>query len=52
MRGAAKRVKGVTEAEVDLKAGTARVTYDPAVTNPEKIAEAISASGFPARVSS
>jgi copper chaperone CopZ len=44
------RVKGVSDAVVDLKAATARVTYLPADTTPEKIAAAISSVGFPARV--
>jgi copper chaperone CopZ len=44
------RVKGVTNAVVDLKAATARVTYQAAATTPAKIADAISAAGFPAEV--
>ena len=50
MRGAARKVKGVIDATVDLKGGAARVVYDPAVTGPQQIANAISATGFQARV--
>ena len=44
------RVKGVTGATVDLKAGRAEVTFDPDQTNADAIAAAITAAGFPAKV--
>lgn len=38
---AAKSVEGVRECKADYKAGTAEVTYDPATTSPEAIAQVI-----------
>jgi copper chaperone CopZ len=43
------RVSGVYDAEVDLKGGTATVTFDPARTTPDAIAAAITRSGFQAK---
>lgn len=36
----------------DVSIGSASVTYDAAVTSPEKIAGAVSAAGYPARAAS
>ena len=48
---AAKKVDGVSGVDVSYKTGRAEVTYDPAKTTPEKIAQAITrGSGFKARV--
>jgi len=45
-----KRTEGVTAYEVSLDKGEAEVTYDPAKTEPEKIAESVSKTGFQASV--
>jgi copper chaperone len=45
-----KKVKGVTAYDVSLERGEAEVTYDPARTNPEAIAAAVSETGFKATV--
>ncbi len=43
---ALKAVPGVTQAEVDLAAEQATVTYDAAQTSPAALREAIVAAGF------
>jgi copper chaperone CopZ len=49
---AAKEVTGVASAEVSLETGTAEIGYDPATTDPETVAKAITKnSGFTAVVS-
>jgi len=45
-----KRTEGVTSYVVSHEKGEADVTYDPAKTTPEKIAESISKTGFKASV--
>ncbi len=45
-----KRTVGVTDYEVSLEKGEAEVTYDPAKTDPKKIAESVSKTGFAASV--
>src|SRR5437773_5336235 len=45
-----KRTVGVTAYEVSLERGEADVTYDPARTDPKKIAESVSETGFAASV--
>jgi copper chaperone len=45
-----KRTEGVTSYEVSWEKGEAAVSYDPAKTDPKKIAESISKTGFKARV--
>jgi mercuric ion binding protein len=50
VRAAAKSVAGVLDARVSMDKDTAWVTYDPARTDPAKIAAAITESGYPARV--
>jgi len=45
-----KRTPGVSAYEVSLKKAEADVTYDPAATDPEKIAESVSTTGFEASV--
>lgn len=46
---AAKKVDGVTDAKASHETGTAEITYDPAKTNPEAIAKAITEhSGYEA----
>src|SRR2546427_11752007 len=45
-----KRTVGVTAFEVSLERGEADVTYDPAKTDPNKIAESVSETGFTASV--
>lgn len=47
----AKKIDGVTEAAADHKRSTARITYDPAKTNPAAIANAITENaGFKSAV--
>ncbi len=49
VKSAAKKVDGVTEANVSYEKGLAEVTYDPAKTTPQAIAQAITKrSGFKA----
>jgi copper chaperone CopZ len=45
-----KKTEGVTTYEVSLEKAEAEVTYDPARTDPKKIAESVSKTGFPASV--
>ena len=45
-----KKTAGVTAYEVSLERGEADVTYDPARTDPKKIAESVSETGFTASV--
>lgn len=45
-----KRTRGVTAYEVNLEKGEAEVSYDPAKTTPEKVAESVSQTGFKASV--
>jgi len=47
VRTAAKGVTGVVDARVSMDEGKAWVTFDPARTDPTKIAEAITESGYP-----
>lgn len=42
------KVPGVSEPRVDLGSGTAELEYDPALTNPQSIAEAVAKAGYPA----
>lgn len=49
VRGAARRVAGVTDVKVSYAKGSAEVTYDPRKTTPEAIAKVITQrSGFKA----
>ena len=41
---------GVSEVSVDYKSQSAKVTFDPDKTQPERLAEAVSAIGFQATV--
>jgi copper chaperone CopZ len=50
IRVAAEKLDGVHLAEVDYESGSARVRYDPDKVTPARIAEAISALGYPATV--
>ena len=45
-----KKTTGVTACEVSYEKGEAEVTYDPARTDPKKIAESVSKTGFQATV--
>ena len=45
-----KKTEGVLSAEVSLDEKEAKVTYDPEKTDPEKIAAAVTQSGFKAKV--
>ncbi|MCW8134005.1 MAG: metal-transporting ATPase, partial [Planctomycetota bacterium] len=45
-----KGVPGVADAEVQLKPGQAKVTFDASKTNAQKLAEAITAAGYDAKV--
>jgi copper chaperone CopZ len=44
------RTEGVTAYEVSLEKAEAEISYDPAQTTPEKIAESVSKTGFKASV--
>ena len=50
VKAALKKTKGVTEYEVSLEAGEAEVTFNPAETDVDTIAKAISKTGFTAKV--
>lgn len=45
-----KRTEGVAKYDVSLDKAEAEVTYDPAKTTPQKIAESVSKTGFQATV--
>jgi len=45
-----KRTEGVTAYQVSLEKAEAEVTYDPAKTTPDRIAESVSKTGFKASV--
>jgi len=45
-----KRTEGVSAYDVSLEKAQADVTYDPARTDPRKIAESVSKTGFKASV--
>src|SRR5712691_6207048 len=45
-----RKTDGVTAYDVSLEKGEAGVTYDPAKTEPKKIAESVSTTGFQASV--
>jgi copper chaperone len=45
-----KKTEGVTAYDVSLEKAEAEVTYDPAKTEPKKIAESVSRTGFAASV--
>ena len=47
---ALEQTPGVRNSEVSYDKGEAAVEYDPAVTTPEKLREAISQTGYPAEV--
>jgi P-type Cu+ transporter len=47
VQGAARRVAGVQTCDVSLATGFALATFDPALTDPEKISAAITAVGYP-----
>ena len=50
VKKALKKVPGVAEVTVDYKSGTAEVSYDPKKVNPEDLAKATTAAGFPTTV--
>ena len=45
-----RKTNGVTAYDVSLEKGEAEVTYDPAKTEPKKIAESVSTTGFAASI--
>jgi copper chaperone len=45
-----RKTDGVTAYDVSLDKGEAKVTYDPAKTDPRKIAESVSKTGFAASI--
>ncbi len=49
VRAALRAVEGVYDGRVDVEQGKAWVRYDPKRTDPQAIARAISAAGYPAR---
>ena len=48
MRAALLDLKGVLAAEVNLKSGLARVTYDPTKLKPERLPEALNGTPYSA----
>ena len=50
MRKSLTKLDGVSHAVVDLKAGTASVTYDPDKVQLAQMTEATTNSGFPSTV--
>ena len=50
VKKALKKVPGVAEVTVDYKAGTAEVSYDPRKVNPDELAKATTAAGYPTTV--
>ena len=51
VRKSLTKLDGVSEAIVDRKAGTARVTYDPGKVEFAQMTEATTNAGFPSKVS-
>ena len=51
VRKSLTKLDGVIEAIVDRKAGTARITYDPAKVEFAQMTEATTNAGFPSTVS-
>lgn len=49
VKRAMEGVDGVQSAEIDFRARTATVVFDPARANPEAIAAASASAGYPAR---
>ncbi len=45
-----KKTEGVSQYDVSLEKAEAQVTYDPGKTEPKKIAESVSKTGFQASV--
>lgn len=45
-----KKLPGVSEASVDYKTNTARVTFDRGKVQPEQLAKAVTDYGFPTKV--
>jgi mercuric ion binding protein len=52
VKTAMERVSGVKSVQIDFKAKTATVTFDPSVTTAEAIAAASTNAGYPARPAS
>ena len=52
VKAAMQRVPGVKSVEIDFKAKTAAVVFDPSVTTVEAIASASTNAGYPARPAS
>ena len=50
VKAAMSRVEGVRSVEVDFESKTATVTFDPAVTTADEIAQASANAGYPAQV--
>lgn len=50
VRKALENVSGVTKVSIDFDAKTATVTFDPAKTNPQVLAQATGNAGFPSIV--
>lgn len=50
VRTVLRRLDGVSDAIVSTERKTARVTYDPARVSPERMAQAVTDAGYPARV--
>jgi len=44
-----RKVLGVASVRVEVSAGTARVTFNPAQTNPDQLVAAVARAGFRAR---
>jgi mercuric ion binding protein len=49
VRQVLRGVKGVRLAKVDMKAASAEVTFNDAMTSPVDLAKAVSEAGFPSR---
>lgn len=47
--GVLRKQPGVREASADLATKTARIEYDPERTTPERLAEAVTDAGYPAK---
>lgn len=49
IKAALDKTPGVRSAEVSFKQGTARIQYDPAQTNLDKIKSAVNSTGYKAK---
>ena len=50
VKKALKKVPGVSNVKVDYKSGIAEVNFDPNITSPDELAQAVTTAGYPTTV--